>query len=330
MNETRSNNLLITADEIGFKAEELRECAACGRTNPPTRLDCMYCAAELHLDPADRQSVKINTRRLENWEKGYNILVLAAPAHVDCKSMAEVCRQTSISSHLLEALMSECVPAPVSRVEKMTEADVVLSALAELGFAAVAVSDAELAAEIPPARCRSISFGDYSLTLTPFNDGPDVLVESENVALLVTGSVYESKIATTEKRKRGQSSVLSESQTFSDTPLLDLYTTIDTKGFRIPASGFDFSVLGPEKELIASKNLELLIAKLRSFAPDAKFVGDYKASHPLLDEVWEPEQRKDSLGMQRTGFGRKNLAAVATSSNLAQFTKYSRMQRHLL
>jgi hypothetical protein len=46
--------------------------------------------------------------------------------------------------------------------------------------------------------------------------------------------------------------------------------------------------------------------------------------------VWDVDERTESLGIKRSGFAKKDLASVTTRSNLLQFTKYSRLQRHLL
>jgi hypothetical protein len=49
-----------------------------------------------------------------------------------------------------------------------------------------------------------------------------------------------------------------------------------------------------------------------------------------LNRVWEVEEKRDSKGLQRKSFGGMNLESIITVSNLAQFNKYSRLQRHLL
>jgi hypothetical protein len=76
--------------------------------------------------------------------------------------------------------------------------------------------------------------------------------------------------------------------------------------------------------------MKKLVARLRKFAPEAKFVGDYPAVREMLGFVWENEQKKESQGLKRRSFSKFDLSSVTTSSNLQQFTKYSRLQRQVL
>jgi hypothetical protein len=94
--------------------------------------------------------------------------------------------------------------------------------------------------------------------------------------------------------------------------------------------GFDFSCLGYKKGSLAHENLQKLIAKLQKFAPQAKLVNDYQAVRRILGEVWEIEQRKEPQGLKRHSFGKFNFSNIFLSSNEMQFTKYSRLQWHLL
>ena len=101
-------------------------------------------------------------------------------------------------------------------------------------------------------------------------------------------------------------------------------------GYRVFTSGFDFSCLGDEKGLLASDNLKRLTSKLASLSSNAKLVHEYRSVRQSLGSVWEPEIRRDTKGLQRTGFGKREFGSVMTTSNLEQFTKFSRLQRHLL
>ena len=82
--------------------------------------------------------------------------------------------------------------------------------------------------------------------------------------------------------------------------------------------------------MLAKDNIVKLVEKLRRFAPNAKYVDSYLPNHNLLANVWEVEQKTDSQGLRRQGFGKFNLGNVTTVNNLSQFTKYSRLQWHLL
>jgi len=83
----------------------------------------------------------------------------------------------------------------------------------------------------------------------------------------------------------------------------------------------------PEEMIIYAKceakdNLKKLIQKLREVAPRAKFVDDYLQVRENLANVWEVEQKSDSMGVKREGIGKFNLGNITTVNNLSQFTKY--------
>ena len=132
------------------------------------------------------------------------------------------------------------------------------------------------------------------------------------------------------KRRRGTTKLIDETATASDESILDMYSKRDGIGFRVHLTGFDFSCLGDDKGLLAVENLRRLIVRLKEHAPNAKLVTNYGSVRPALSQVWEIESRKDSQGLKRSGFGKREFGAVASSSNLNQFTKYSRLQWHLL
>jgi len=63
-----------------FAREQMVACDECLRTNPPTRVNCMYCGALLPLNETTTNLQKPTLRRLEKWELGYNNL-LVPPAN---------------------------------------------------------------------------------------------------------------------------------------------------------------------------------------------------------------------------------------------------------
>jgi hypothetical protein len=131
------------------------------------------------------------------------------------------------------------------------------------------------------------------------------------------------------KRRHGKTKLIDETATSSDEQIFDLYTRDDATGFRVFQAGFDFSCLGDDKGLLASENIRLLIAELKQRAPNAKYINSYGHVRRLLDDVWKIESRKDSQGLQRSGFGKVEFGSVASTSNLMQFNKFSRLQWHL-
>jgi NADH dehydrogenase/NADH:ubiquinone oxidoreductase subunit G len=164
-----------------------------------------------------------------------------------------------------------------------------------------------------------------------FNNDEIVELSTGDLALIVSGAIFERKVEATEKRvKKGENKILQTSETASDEFLIDIYSRQDSTGYRILAKGFDFSCLEAEKEIVAAKNLKKLAKKLIEIASEVKFVEDYLQIRELLGNVWEVEERTDSQGLKRESFGKFHLENVTTINNLSQFTRYSRLQRQLL
>lgn len=325
-------NLPVQTEDIAFKPEEMIACEKCRRANPPNRLGCFYCGGELSV-AADTQNrfLKLNLRKPENWEKGFNVVLLPNPKILDERKAAEIAGFLKMETEILRKLIQANAPLPLIRVEAEKEAEIVRARLREDGVETLILSDERLAVERPTRRLRGVEFFDDRLILIFFNLNEKIEISSADLALIVVGAVFERRIEATEKyNKKGDNKILSQTETASDETLIDLYSRADRAGFRIHTKGFDFSCLGAEKELTAKDNIVKLAEKLRRFAPSAKFAGDYSAHRSLLAHVWEVEQRTDSQGLKRESFGRFNLGNVTTVNNTSQFTKYSRLQWHLL
>lgn len=326
---TNKEQTILTDEPIGFDRAEMRPCRSCGRANGPDRMNCLYCGSEFELATTDAERVRVISRELESWEKGYNVVIASAPRESQT-ALNDIARRASIETELLEAVSTAGKALPVGRYETATQAEAARSLLEGAGYQAIVVADELLAADKPPVRCRSARIDDLKFVFTAFSSGESIVFARDGVALLVGGAFYESKLETTEKRKGGKSWLLTETPTQADMAVLDIYSLDDAVGVRIQGVGFDFSVLGDAKQITAAQNSSLLKNKILQHAPNAVLDDGYEGSRRMLDLVWEPERRKDSLGMQRTGFGRKDLAAVVTTNNAMQFTKYSRLRRHLL
>lgn len=329
-NDDPLKNMPIQSESIAFKPEDMILCRKCGKSNPPTRFNCFYCAAELEISATGAHQPKLNLRKLESWEKGFNLIYFPElTAHSD-PDLASIERFLSVEREVLQNVLRLAKPLPLVRLESHQQAETAVQNLSRFGLSCLIVSDESLRAEKLPVRLRGMEFRDKSLVLTSFNKGEKNEVAAQDVLMIVTGALFESKTESVEKRKKKELKVLHEMQTSSDEVLIDLYCSSDTDGYRIPGKGFDFSCLGTEKGLLAVENMRKLTSRLRDFAPDAVFVDDYVANRVVLDTVWEIDQRKDSLGLRRSGFGKTDFGKIVSSNNLQQFTKYSRLQRHLL
>jgi hypothetical protein len=116
----------------------------------------------------------------------------------------------------------------------------------------------------------------------------------------------------------------------ADETLIDIYTRNDPTGYRIYMTGFDFSCLGEAKGMLAGENMRLLVTMLSEVTPSMRTISDHSQIKHLLGDIWEVESRKESQGARRAGFASKVFGSVQTTNDLSQFTKYSRMQWHLL
>lgn len=328
--EERVNNIPVRSENIAFGADEMVPCGKCGRTNPPNRVRCFYCAAELSHPGVSAGSVKPVLRKLEDWEKGYNVLYHPSSERPSRAVIAEIANILSLEPRVAEEILLSERPVPVARVEGETEAAIVAETMEKQGLDASVIGDRALAADIFPKRLRGLQFFGAEVVLTLFNTGEIARVASGDLALIVVGAVFAQRTETIEKRKKGKTKTLDETETSSDEILIDIYTGNDPAGWRIPTSGFDFSCLGQEKGLLAAQNMLKLIARLREFAPEARLADSYLEDKDRIGHVWEVEQRKDSQGLRRSGFGKTDFGKVASTNNLGQFTKYSRLQWQLL
>lgn len=318
----------IQTENIAFDPETLIACSGCGRMNPPNRIDCVYCGGPLALAVKHAAMVTPNLRKLELWERGFNLIVRAKTLNADPSSIA---KYLSLDPDDVLAILDAGVEIPIARVESDREASIVQTRLGEFGLGCMIVSDDELAAEAPPKRLSGMDIVDQVISLTDFNTDRTVKFDVDDFVLLVPGSISTDRIDMLEKKRRGRKTkLLDEISTAADEMVLDIYTRGDSNGFRIHLSGFDFSCLGEDKGLLAGENLRLLIVRLAVVLPNAKLVNDYAAVRRVLGSVWDVESRKDSHGLQRSGFGKVEFGSTASSSNLNQFTKFSRLQRHLV
>lgn len=324
-------DLPATAGNSAFKSEEMILCAECRRTNPPTRLDCFYCGAQIEFDEAQSHLLRPNLREPEIWENAFNLVYSPDSQILDDEKAAEIAKILKSEPEFLFDLISTKKALPLARVESAREAEIVQKRLFEFGVKTLILSDENLEIKKTSHRLRGMKFLDDKIVFALFNRDELFETANEEVNLIVTGAIFERRVESTEKRdKKGGNKILQSHETASDEFLIDVYTRRETLGYRIFAKGFDFSCLGREKGLLAAENLNKLARQLRQAAPGAKLVEDYLSQRGNLGKVWRVEERIDSQGLKREGFGKFNLGSVTTINNLSQFTKYSRMLRQLL
>lgn len=323
------SQLTVTNDNPAFRPDEIVVCQNCARGNPPTRLQCLYCAAELPLSEAQSAAVVPNLRPLELWEKGFNLILLPAENVSGESLINDISKLLRIEKEVVRRIVETNKMLPLIRTESVTEAENIKQKLKQNDIETSIIGDAELAADNSPQRLRGIEFFEDQIVLRLFNTDEIIALDAEHISVIVTGAIFRRKAESIEKRKKDKTEILDTTQVSSDELLLDIYTTSDERGFRVAATGFDFSCLD-DKNILAMENMRRLVQKLREFAPAAKFVDDYAQIRHALGEIWEVEHRRDSQGLKRHGFGKFDFSRVESSSNLVQFTKYSRLQRHFL
>ena len=323
-------DLPIQTEDIAFKPEELILCAKCARTNPPTRLKCFYCGAELELSAEQSAKIAPVLRKLENWENGFNLIYLPKTDNIDAERAAPIAKFLGLETEVWQLMFDARKPLPIARAESAKEAEILQNRLQESGLETFVISDETLAAENLPKRLRGLEFIEDKILLILFNNDEVVEINAEDLSLIVSGVIFQKAVESLEKRKKGETKILESSETASDEVLIDIYSKKDSTGYRILIKGFDFSCLGSEKGILARENIKKLVVKLQTIAPNAKLIDDYKAVRNVLGNVWEIEHRKDSQGLMRQRFGKFDLSNVSSSNNLQQFTKYSRLQWHIL
>lgn len=330
--EETASDLPVQAENIAYDFDEMIECGRCKRASPPNRLKCLYCGAQLEFSDAQSGLVKPVLRKLEAWEKGFNLIYLPdETTAVEDHHTKEIGRMTRIETETLQKIFEARKPLPLARAETEKEAEIVRQRFDENGIKTVILSDEKLAAENSPVRLRGMGIVGDTIYLVAFNTDDVFQMKSDDLMLIVTGAVFQKRVESKEKRsKKGENTLLSATETATDEKLFDIYFRNDETGFRIAQKGFDFSCLDDKKGMFAAENIERLVKKLKSFAPDAKLVEDYLPNRASVVNVWDVTERKDSKGLVRETFGKFNISNATIVSNLEQFTKYSRMQRNLL
>jgi len=323
-------NLPTTLENFAFKPEEMLDCPQCKRSNPPNRLACFYCGKELELTESQISHLRPNLRKLESFEKGFNLIFKPNGRIFDKKNISEAAKELNMEAESLEKILTVGVALPIARIESAKEAEIVSERLKEFEIETLIISDESLASEKLPKRLRGIEFFDDRISLIFFNFDEVTQILFDELALIVTGMIFERRTQSVQKRKKGETKILDATETASDEMLFDIYTNKNSEGFRVLAKGFDFSCLGAEKGILVKENLTKLVRKLKKIAPNSKSVENYLQVRECLGNVWETEEKNDSKGLTRQSFGRFNLENITIVNNQKQFTKFSRLQWFIL
>jgi len=299
----------------------LLTCSRCGRNSPATRQNCLYCGAAFPITPTN---VFKNRRKVDAWEKGYNVIFLSINETIPDIKLPEILPLIEIDEESLRKIFQEHNQLPLTRTATLEEAKIVAEKLDFLGIRTRIIDDFSLSRE--PSRIRRIDFLDEQLIITHFNSGKTERVFKKELSLVVCGFFYERRIHSIEERKKRQNKLKEASEFDNDRPLIDIYTKSNSIGYRVFPNGFDFSGLGLEKKRLATENLPMLLEKLSSCSSEVNLIDNYTRIYKLLRNIWDFEQSKNSIGWRRKGFGGFELESELLINNLNQFTKYSRLQ----
>ncbi len=335
-----SLDMPVEMEQRGFAPEQMVVCDACLRANPPTRSECLYCAAPLPVTEASLSLRQPTLRPLEKWEQGFNCILIpdeqkSLPSD---ERLAEAAQLLRMDVDVLQKLFEARKPLPLARATTLDDATLIKNRLAtaDHAFDSLIIADQELALEsAPPVRVRTFEFTDEELIGHSIGDQGVVRASWERIQLLVGGRLYMRRVEVQERSRRGRSEdeIVEMHEFGADEALLDIYVAPDGgewSNWRVSSASFDFSCLMENKSLLASQNFQTMIELLKEKASAARFDDSYKDVRQLLSGVWPLEQHTDSRGWRRERPGKYSTEIITTTANEKQFTLYSRLQHHLL
>lgn len=320
---------LMRSEKQSFSSDQMVRCEECLRANPPTRVNCLYCAAAL---PAlEKPFVRtLNLSPIDNAAHGYNNILLPNTANeFNSDAIGTAATVLKLTSNDLQRIISAGLPLPVARTATREEAELVTSRLAGFGFDSIVVSDDELGLNEPANYVRAADTTEMGLTLKQSGGSDGIQFSWNQIMLLVGGRLMTKKVESTERKgRRGEAEIVEANEFFADELVMDLYIRDHPGSIRIAANNFDFSCLS-RKSVVAAENFMLLVALIRQRSAELEYDDSYMSVRQALDLVWTTERHTGSRGLRRERPGKYNVEAVTQTSNENQFTRYSRL-RHLL
>ena len=314
-----------------FAPDQMVRCDNCLRANPPTRINCLYCAAVLPLNETSVSLQKPALRPLEKWERGYNNILSPPPANLTEAELAEAADLLRLATADLARILSPKAPLPLARTATMDEASLVQSRLSRLGIKTLIVPDTKLSSEeTGPIKVRAVELNDAGMNAYQTPETPAIELSWSDLVLLVVGRLIVKRLELKEQKGgRAENRILDASEFFSDESVVELYTRKQTMPYRIAANSFDFSCLGNRKSLLASENILALLNVFHDYAPHAECDDSYNSVRKALEAVWPSEQQNESSGWRRERPGKYSIGSVTETSNEMQFSRYSRLRYFL-
>ena len=317
----------------GFSFAEMLTCDECLRSNPPTRIACLYCGFTLPVTESSARLRKPALLPSDKLQPGYNSIVVtrdeAAPTD---KHLQEASNFLKLSLGELQQILNAPVPLPLAHTGSEDEANLVTQRMCELGLNACTLSDAQLGiSEHCVMRIRSMEFSESTVVIRRTSPEASKEVAYDDLLLLVQGRLLTKTMEVRERKTRtSENEILDASEFFADEPVFDIYCSTLPETWRVSANSFDFSCLQEQKALVVNENFGKLVKLIFAKAPHLVIDDYYNRVRQTLEPVWAIERETTSRGWRRDGPGRLSVGAVTTQSNEAQFTRYSRLRQYLV
>ncbi len=317
---------LAPSEPQGFAADQMVGCQECSRANPPTRTNCLYCAAPLPVNEKVADYRKPNLAAVESGAQGYNVVLQPSTRAPTEKNLAEAAALVKLDIGDFSRLLTAKTPLPLVRTASLEDSALIRQRLQSLAISTAIVSDKDLRMDDPvPTRARTFEANESYLTLRHRPEAEKVAIPWSQLILLVTGRVLTKRVEVKERKvRRGANQIEEASELYSDDTVMDLYSESPDQSFRIFSNRFDYSSLDG-KSVVAAENFSLLIELIRVKAPRIEVDDSYNSLRQLLDLVWPAKHQVDSRGWRRERLGKLSFAAVTESSTEIQFTRYSRL-----
>jgi hypothetical protein len=320
------------SEREGFAFEEMVTCDECLRSNPPTRIACLYCGSTLPVTEASARLRKPTLVQPDKLRPGFNSVFIGQTRTVFTeRQIHEAGQFLRLTPESLQRILGAPVPLPLAHTASEEEANLVTQRMCDLGIEARTLSDVELGvSEGCVVRIRSLKFDETGLLLPSSSVGNDKEIAYANLVLLVQGRLV---IKTTEVRERksrsSENEILDASEFIVDHPVVDIYSSTDSETWRIAANNFDFSCLLDQKTLIAGENIFKLVKLIKTKASQVEIDDHYNGLRQTLESVWGLEKETKSRGWRRDAPGRLTIEAATMHNNETQFTRYSRLRYYM-
>ena len=313
-----------------FAPDQMVRCEECLRANPPTRVNCLYCAALLPRDEAIATLQKPALRPLEKWEQGYNNILLPPVANLSAANLAEAADVLRLRPDDLSRILTAATCLPLARAATIDDAQLVERRLSLLGIDSIIMPDAEPEPDgSAMIKVRALELDESGIFAFQTPETPFIQVLWSDLVLMVVGRMIIKRVELKERSRRTENSILDSSEFVTDESVADFYAANQAIPYRIAANSFDFSCLGPNKGLLAGENMATLQQLFREHAAQAEYDDSFNSLRKTLEPVWPSNQQTESGGWHRERPGKYSVDSIMELSNEMQFSRYSRLRRYL-